>query len=77
MKETLIRLAEVHGFGALVALLLMWAMYQYAPAFLRHTERDANREAVLLSICLNTAKEPTDRERCWTAIYTGDVRDTR
>jgi hypothetical protein len=74
MNPILREILERHGFGAIVALLLMYAMYSYAPAFLRHTERDANREAVLLSICLNTSKGNEETQRCWLAITGAQVK---
>lgn len=72
---------ERHGFGAFVAVLLLAVLFGFVPspltALARHTERDAQREAMLLSICLNTAHDDNERNRCWTALVSGQVQSLR
>lgn len=71
---------ETHGFGAFVALLLLYALYTYAPSVLRaneilaaHAMRDANREALLTVVCLNTAKTKELESLCWKALTDGKL----
>jgi hypothetical protein len=78
--STLRYILETHGFGAFVALLLLYLIYSYAPAITsantalaKHLERDANREAILLALCLNSSHTPDETQRCWTALISGTI----
>jgi len=76
-KEDLRYVLERHGFGAFIALILMGVVFGYIPsplsAIAKHVERDAEREAVLLAVCLNTAHRQAETDRCWSALLSGKV----
>lgn len=76
-RSTLRYVLETHGFGAFIALLLLAAYFGYLPTPLaqlaKHMERDANREGILLAVCLNTARDEAERARCWNALLDGRV----
>jgi hypothetical protein len=75
-KELLSR----HGFGAVIALMLLLALFGILPTPLMsrmmiHTERDQQRDALMFAVCLNLAGEYRDAQnRCWDALYgTGEI----
>jgi len=76
-RELFRAVLERHGFGAFIALILLAVLFGFVPSPLtslaKHVERDAQREAVLLSICLNTSRDADERARCWVALLEGRV----
>lgn len=65
---------ERHGFGALIALILLLSMVGILPTplfskILAHTDRDQQRDAVLLALCVNAARDDVPGiNRCWDAL---------
>lgn len=71
---------EHHGFGALIALILLLTLLGVIPSplvtrLIAHTDRDQQRDAIILAVCLNLAKNDTQSEgRCWDALFgVGDI----
>lgn len=65
---------ERHGFGAFIALILILSMIGILPTplftkILAHTDRDQQRDAIMLALCLNVAKDDKmASDRCWDAL---------
>lgn len=79
MPPMLKEILDRHGFGAFIAVLLLGVLFGYIPSPLSrlsaHVERDAQREAILLAICLNTAPDLIGQRLCWEALIKGTVTE--
>ena len=62
-----------HGFGAVIATILLGAILGVIPSPLTrlsaHMERDQQRDAIMLALCINAAAQDRVAEnRCWDAV---------
>ena len=62
-----------HGFGAVIAMILLGAILGFIPSPLTrlsaHMERDHQRDAIMLALCINSAgADRVATNRCWDAL---------